>query len=434
MTQNKVVRNAMWIVGCRIVQALLSLVVTVITARYLGPSGYGTISYAASLVAFVVPVMQLGLNNVLVREFVDHPEEEGQILGTSIAMNLVSSLACIVGVVSFAAIANAGSTTTIIVCALYSILLLFQAFEMTHYWFQFKYLSKYTALVSVIAYAVISGYKIFLLATGKSVYWFAVSNALDHLLISVATFCIYKKLGGSRLVFSLSIAKRMFSQSRHYIVSSLMVTIFAQTDRIMLTLMESEASTGYYSAAVSCTSIASFLFAAIIDSARPAIFESKNQNEEKFAKQTVLLYSIIIYLALFQSLAIALLSKPLVHILYGTSFYPAVPALRVITWYTMFSYLGGVRNIWMLAEKKQKYLWIINLSGALLNVVMNAVLIPIWGVVGAAVASLLTQIFTNVVIGFIIKPIRPNNRLMIAALNPVFLIAGMKQLLKKKGA
>ena len=100
-------------------------------------------------------------------------------------------------------------------------------------------------------------------------------------------------------------------------------------------------------------------------------------------------------------------------------------------WYTTFSYLGSVRNIWILAEGKQRYLWIINLSGALTNVVLNAVLIPVWGINGAAFASLVTQFFTNVVTGFIIKPIRGANRILVASLDPGTLIAGIKLVAKK---
>ena len=57
------------------------------------------------------------------------------------------------------------------------------------------------------------------------------------------------------------------------------------------------------------------------------------------------------------------------------------------------------------------------MSGALANVAINAILIPILGVNGAAIASLITQFFTNVVIGYIIKPIRPNNAIMVQALS-----------------
>ena len=93
--------------------------------------------------------------------------------------------------------------------------------------------------------------------------------------------------------------------------------------------------------------------------------------------------------------------------------------------------MGPVRNIWILAEDKQNILWIINLSGALLNVVLNAIFIPLMGVMGAALASLLTQIFTNFIIGFIMKPIRRNNYLILKALNPLVLKNLLKSYIKR---
>ncbi len=417
MIKNKVIRNASWLIGCKIAQSVFSLVISMMTARYLGPSNYGLISYAASIVAFVVPIMHLGMANILVQETVQHPEEEGKIFGTALLTSVCMSFICIIGVTGFASIANRGKTDTIIVCALYSILLVFQALELIQYWFQAKYLSKYTAIISLCAYVVVSAYKVFLLATGKSIYWFAISNALDYMLIAIALIITYEKLGGAKLKFSLSAAKRMISSSRYYIVSSLMVTIFAQTDKIMLTLMIDEAATGYYQAAVSCAGITSFVFVAIIDSMRPMIFESRKVSIDSFEKNMSRLYCIVTYLSLAQSLFMMLLAKPIVMILYGEAYFPAVNALRLIVWYTTFSYYGSVRNIWILSEGKQKYLWIINLSGALANVVLNAFLIPLFGIIGAAVASLVTQIFTNVIIGFIIKPIRQNNFIMMRSFN-----------------
>lgn len=417
MLKNKVLNNASWIIGCKIVQALLGLVVTMLSARYLGPSGYGLVNYAAAIVAFVVPVMQLGLNSTLVQEIIHEPEREGETLGTALAMCLVSSIACIAGVIAFAGIANCGETETVTVCALYSILLIFQALEMIQYWFQAKLLSKYTAIVMLIAYVVISVYKISLLVMGSKIYWFAVSQALDYCIIAVALLIIYKRIGTARFSFSFARAKQMFSRSRYYIVSGLMVTIFAQTDRIMLKMMIDEAAVGYYSAAVTCAGMTSFVFVAIIDSARPAILEKKQNDQAGFEQGMTLLYSMVIYLALVQSAVIMLFSGLIVKILYGAAYAATIPALRIVVWYTTFSYLGSVRNIWILAEGKQRYLWIINLSGAVANVLLNAVLIPLWGINGAATASLVTQFFTNVVIGFIITPIHYSNRLMLRGLD-----------------
>ena len=78
LLKNREIKNAGWIIGCKIVQSLINLVIGLITARYLGPSNYGVISYVASVVAFALPIMQLGLKHTLVKEFVQSPDQEGK--------------------------------------------------------------------------------------------------------------------------------------------------------------------------------------------------------------------------------------------------------------------------------------------------------------------------------------------------------------------
>jgi len=431
MLKNKVVKNASWIIGCNILQAICSLVITMFTARYLGPSGYGLISYAASIVAFVIPVMQVGLNNVLVQETVQHPEEEGKIYGSALSVGLVGSVACIIGVFSFVSIANAEERETIIVCVLYSLVLIFQAFDLIQYWYQAKYLSKYSSIVSLLAYLIVSGYKIFLLISQKSIYWFAISNVLDYFIIAIALFFIYKRKGGQRLQFSWRVTKRMISVSRYYLISNLMITVFAQTDKIMLTIMMNEEATGYYSAAITCAGMTSFVFTAIIDSARPAILESLNDGEESFERNLSRLYCIVIWLALLQSVGMTIFASLIISLIYGAAYKAAIPVLQIIVWYTTFSYYGGAKDVWVLAKEKQKYLVYINLFGAIANVVLNALLIPAIGIIGAAMASLITQIFSNVVMMIIIKPLRRNNRILLNAINPKTLVETIKNLTKK---
>ena len=415
--QNKIFKNASWIVGCHIIQALLNLVINMLTARYLGPSNFGLISYAMSVVAFVIPITYLGMDGILVQETVQNPKEEGKVFGTALLMSFASSIACAIGVTVFVFFLNAGDRESVTVCALYSLILLFQALELIRYWFQSHYLSKYVAVISLCAYVAISAYKIFLLATGKSIYWFAVSNAIDHMMIAVALLITYRKLGGQKLSFSVATARRMLGKSKYYILSGLMVTVFAQTDKIMLNMMIDSAATGYYTAAVTAAGMTSFVFAAIIDSMRPAILQAKTESEECFRQNMRRLYSIIIFLSLAQNIGMTLLAKLIIQILYGESYLPAVSALQIVVWYTTFSYSGPVRDIWILAKEKQRYIWRINLSGAMLNVILNVILIPVWGVNGVAAASLITQFFTNVILGFLLKPIRENNRLMLESFN-----------------
>lgn len=416
--QSRVIKNAGWIIGCKIVQSLLNLIIGMISARYLGPSNYGLITYAASIVAFVVPIMQLGLSKTLVLDLIERPDKEGTVLGTAVFMNAVSAVACIALVSGYLFVVDSDEPTTILVGVLYSFSLLFQAAELFQYWFQAKLLSKYTSIASLFAYIAVAVYKIMLLVSGKSVFWFAISNSIDYALISVTLLVIYLKIGKQRLSVSLSLGREMLKRSKHYIVSAMMVAIFQQTDRIMLKLILNQTETGYYSAAITCVGVTGFVFLAIIDSFRPEILEAKRHNTEHYEEEICTLYSIITYLALMQCIVMTVLAKPIVLVLYGSAYSASVVPLRIAVWYSTFSYYGPVRNIWILAEGKQKYLWIINLSGVVMNVTLNAILIPVSGATGAAIATVITQFFTNVIIGFILKPIQYNNKLMFLGLNP----------------
>jgi Na+-driven multidrug efflux pump len=90
--------------------------------------------------------------------------------------------------------------------------------------------------------------------------------------------------------------------------------------------------------------------------------------------------------------------------------------LKIITWYTAFSYLGVARNAWIVSEGRQRYLKYMYLGAAIINVALNCLFIPIMGAAGAAVASLITQVFTSIILPLFFKEMRPNARLILEAI------------------
>ena len=429
---SRVLKNASWIIAGQVIQSVLNLVVSMITARYLGPSNYGLMTYASSVVAFIVPLVQLGINGILVQEFVEAPEKSGEIIGTATVLTTLSSVLGIVGVWAFSAVANPGESTTIIVSVIYSVSLFFQMTEMIQYWYQAKLMSKYVSIVSLVSRILVSIYKIYIVIVGKNIYWFAIVNSLDFLIISALLYIIYFRLGATKLRFSFGTARKMLSKSKHFIIAGMMVSVFGQTDKIMIKLMVDDAASGFYSAAITCATMTSFLFAAIIDSFRPVIFENRKDDLVEYRKNTIILYSSMIYIALAQSIALTFLAKPIILLLYGAEYLEAVNVLRIITWYSAFSYLGAARNIWFLAEGKQKYIWVTNAIGATVNVIGNMILIPHFGACGAAIVSVITQLLTNFVLSFVILPIRENGILMIKAFDPRHLIGSVNSIIKIK--
>lgn len=415
LIKNKIIKNVSWLIGGKLANTLLAFVVGVFAARYLGPNNYGLINYAAAYATFFASLCTLGINSVIVKNFVDHPEQEGETIGTTLLLQAVSSLlsaAVIVGIVS---IVDKGEKLTVVVVALYSIRLIFQVFETLNYWFQAKLQSKYSAMAEMTAYAAMSVYKIILLALGKSVEWFAVANAFDYIVLAVFLLIAYFKNGGSKFTFSLNKAKELLKSSNSFIISGLMVAIYASTDKFMLKQMLGADEVGHYSIAVTISTSWAFVLSAIIDSFYPGIVESFRDDRLSYERKNRQLYAIVFYIAVLASVAICLVAKPFILIVYGESYLPAVAPLRVVVWYTAFSYLGVARNAWMVCENMQKYLKYLYVGAALLNVLLNLAFIPVLGAAGAAAASLITQISTIIFLPALIRPLRPNAKLMLDA-------------------
>ena len=179
LRKNKVVKNAGWIIAGKVANKLLAFVVGVFAARYLGPGNYGLINYAAAYATFFASLCTLGINSILVKNFVDHPEQEGETIGTTLLLRAVSSLLSALAIVGIVSVVDKGEPLTVAVVALYSIGLVFQVFDTLNYWFQSRLQSKYSAIAELVSYAAMSAYKIILLALGKSVEWFAVASALS---------------------------------------------------------------------------------------------------------------------------------------------------------------------------------------------------------------------------------------------------------------
>ncbi len=414
--RNATVKNAGWLIAGKVAQMLISLVVGLLTARYLGPSNYGIINYALAYTAFFMAFCTLGINSVLVKEFIDFPEEEGAIIGSSLLLRAVSSFLSAGIIVCIVSIVDRNDPTAIVVTALCSISLIFNIFETFNFWFQSKLKSKVTAIVTLIAYVITSVYKVLLLVFGKSVEWFAFANALDYICLGIMLVVCYKMYGGKKLSFSKSVSKRILSKSVHFILPGLMVAIYGYSDKFMLKHMLDEAQVGFYSTATSICTMWCFVLAAIIDSVYPSIMEAHKVDKALFEKRNRQLYAIVFYVSVVVSSLFCIFGELVVKILYGEAYLPSVAPLRVITWYTAFSYLGVARNAWVVCENKQKYLKYIYISAAAINIILNLIFIPLWGATGAAAASLTTQFFTTLVLPFFIKDLRRNSVLMLESI------------------
>lgn len=416
LKKNRVAKNAGWIIAGKVVNMLLSFFVGLLTARYLGPNNYGLINYANAYTTFFFSLCTLGINSIIVKEFTDHQDAIGEIIGSTLVLRGISSLLSFGIIIGISSFADAQEPLTITVVALCSLGLVFQVFDTFNYWFQYRLLSKYCAISTTIAYIIVSVYRIVLLILKKDVTWFAVCSSIDHIIIAVILYYTYKKNGGAKLAFSWQRCKLLLQKSHHFILAGLMVSIYGATDKLMLKQMLDEASVGYYATAVAVCNTWVFVLSAIIDSMNPVIMEKHNTDYKGYIENNKRLYSIVFYLSVAVSVFLLIFSPFVIRILYGEAYLPSAMPLRIITWYTAFSYLGVARNAWIVCENKQRYLKYLYIGAAITNVLLNMIFIPSLGASGAAIASLITQISTILVFPALIKELRPNVKMMFDAL------------------
>ena len=392
---NRFFSNTMWDMGGKVFQMLITLVVGMLTARYLGPSNYGIIGYTASYVSFFTVVCQLGFTSTAVKEIIDGPDRQGEFLGTTIFFRICASILSTIGISVLVYILD-GDKTIAWVAFLQSLSLMFHSFDMFHYWYQSRLETHVSVKIQSIAYILMAVYKIAILALGKSVEWFAFSTALEAAAVAAALWLVYRRGDHQKLTVSFAAGVELLKRSYHFILSGLMVTIYSEMDKIMLGRMLSETAVGFYTAATKISTMWSFVLTALINSSRPVIITSRTQDYARYIKQNKRLYAAIIWIGIAAGLGITVLGKWIIYFMYGEAYMPATSSLQISAWYTMFAMLGTARGIWIVCEEKAKYVKYYLGVGAVVNVVLNYLLIPKFGPGGAAAATLATQIFTSV--------------------------------------
>ena len=432
LLNNKTVKNAGWIIAGKVMQMVLSFFISILTARFLGPSNYGIINYVNAFFAVFSSICTLGLENIIVKELVAAPDQQGETMGTVILLETICSVLCIISMTALIGIANEFSRLYMVISLLYSLSLLFRGIESINYWFQYKLLSKVSSIAGIIAYIFMSAYRVFLLATNKSIEWFALSNTIDAIVLAALLFIVFRRNFKGRLSFSLSKAGKLLSKSYHYILAGIMIMIYLQTDKIMLKHMVDEATVGNYAVATRITTIWVFVLTAITDSVRPTLFAEYGRDRTSFFNKLQMLYSVILYVSFAVAVFFLLFGDFVILKLYGENYIQSALFIKIISWGTGFSYVGNARNIYSLSNGLEKYEKHMALIGMLLNIVLNYVLIRRIGAKGAAVATVVTQIFINYIVMFLIKPLKENGMAITRALNPLSAIRFAKGYLNKE--
>lgn len=428
---SKVISNSSWLVSNQIFMMLIGAFVTALVARYFGPEKYGAFNYSTAFVALFTAISNLGMEMLTVKSLIDKKVNEGVILCTSLILRVIGGIVLTILSAAIIRVIEPGHSEISLLVLVMSFTMVVKSFEVIEYWIQAHQISKISSLIRMSVYVITSSLRLLLVFEKGTLLQYACIYTLDATIVGIAFTIAYFKVREekSSWKFSFSYAKSILSQSWYIILSGLMVTLYMRLDQVMLgAMMPTKYEVGIYSAAVVIAEMWYFVPMAIINSFRPVIMKNKNVSEEKYLSSMQLLYTIIAWTGIGFGIAIIIFSKLIVQILYGASYLEAASVLSISIWAGTFALLGSARSVWLISEGLQKYSLFYTSGGLIVNIILNYILIPKMGAYGAAVATLVAQIFANVFVLYFFSKTKVSTYMMLKAFSISNLIKSIKKI------
>ncbi|MEW4983213.1 MAG: flippase [Cycloclasticus sp.] len=384
--------NTSWLMGERILRMGVGLFVGIWVARYLGPEKFGLLSYAQSFVFLFTAIATLGLDGIVVRELVKDESKRDVLLGTAFGLKLIGAI--IILPVLFLAVqfTNNDDYTNLLVFIIASATI-FQSFNVIDFYYQSKVLSKYVALANAVALALSSAIKIMLLLNEAPLLAFALMTIFDGLVLAIGLVYFYIKTSGFKLSswsFNWAMAKGLLNDSWPLILSSFAISIYVKADQIMIMKMLGVESVGQYAAAVKISEAWYFIPVVVANSMFPAIVNAKEISEGFYVKRLQFFFDLMVLLSLLIVVPLVFLSEDMVRLLYGNDYAQATSILMVHACAILFVFMGVASGRWLLNENLQIYSSINTVIGMISNIVINYFLINKVGLIGAAIATVIS--------------------------------------------
>lgn len=412
------VENSGWLIADKVLRMGLGLLVGVWVARYLGPSQYGIMSYAASLVGLAGAVAGLGIDSIVIRELVKHPEKTDELVGTTFVLRFCSGLVCYLGVLGVVAVVRPNDLLTQLIVAVVGLSLTINAFDAADLWFQSKVLSKYVVYARSIGFLIAVAVRVLLILTDAPLVAFAAANLAEIAIGAVCLLCVYSVKGGALSAWKvrLPVAKELLSSGWPVLLGSIVSMIGLRIDQVMLGQMTDAKELGVYAAAVRVAELWFFIPSAIIASVFPNIIRAREVDEGEFYRRLQRLYNFLAFAGYAVAIPVTFLSPFVINLLYGEAYSAAAPMLVLLIWSDLFINLAMARGAYLFAMNWTWILFWVNVAAAVTNVALNLFLIPRYGGIGAAIASCLAYWVSAHGVCFLIKPMRKSGNMITHAL------------------
>ncbi len=387
-------KNTFWLTIGTTVNKLLNLFLLIYVARILGVTEYGKFSFALAFISFFVIFHDFGLPTLVTREYAKNEEEKDrEEFYSIISLKILLSIATFVIILasSFFITVDPQIRSIILILTLFSI---FNGFNSVFYAvFQARQKMEYQTWLEALQYLLISGFGIFVLFRFPSVenlsYGYLAAGLVS--LIFVLVF-FNKKIFNLRIYWQSSVWRKFLIMSWPLALTGLFGAVYNYIDSIMMGFWGMIAETGWYNAAYRIIFVTYIPMGLISGSFYPALSNFFKTSLEKLQKIWDYQLELMILFALPLMVGGIVLAPRIIYSFYPLDFTPSILAFQILILSTGLLFLYRPFFDIMIAANQQKNTFWVTISGAVINILLNLILIPKYKLYGAAFATVIAYV------------------------------------------
>ena len=405
-------KNISWLFFERILRITVGLFVSVWVAKYLGPKQFGFFSYTLSFVALFGFMVTISHTSIVVRELVKNPNHNDEIVSTAFWLKIMGAMLGVLITLAISINLTSNDRFVNILILIIASSNIFHSFNVVDDYFQSKVMNKFVVITNVISLFLSSVIKIILILNDAPLIAFVWVVFFDNFILASGFIYFYIKLNSKfkikNLKFKSKTAILLLKDSWPLMISSAAIMIHIKVDQVIIKEILGLEAVGQYAAAAKVSEAWYFIPSVLTASFFPAIINAKKNNEELYNSRLQKLYDIMVWIAIAIAIPMIFLSDWLIEILYGYQYSEAGNVLMIHIWAGVFVSLGLASNGWLICEKLQKFLMVNTFIATITNIGLNYILIPKFGIVGAAWATIISYFLVGYLCLLIWKKTRIN--------------------------
>ena len=388
---SKIFRNSFILGFGHLISALLLFVLLLLVARFLGPVSLGKYSFAVAIAAVLTAIVELGLDNLTVREVARDKKLSEKYSKHSFIARII--LSAILLTILFLVILFFGYWDDVFIILTISVYALMKTVSMSFKTvFRAHERMEFEAMPLTAAAVIVAFLGGIFLYSGFGINGVGIAFMLGGIFeLGISILFFRRMFSGKKVSWDTGFFKKIMANATPFWVSALLIAVYFATDIVMLSFLLGSEKVGIYSAAYRPIIATLFIAGPIFTSLYPKLSQFSKQKKEF---NRIFWKSIKLFLGI--SLPITLISivfsQELVLLLYGIGFNESVNVFRILGLLPVFLFanllVSGVLN----AKDKQKTNMKIFFLVTIINIGMNFILIKEFGLIGAGYATIISQI------------------------------------------